>query len=66
LTCRSEDVDKELNAAKEIETSNVAATASAPVDVTMEEIEKDLMSDEFFKEYIKIKMEEMRKKTQHS
>lgn len=68
MTCRSEDVDKKLEkegVKKEVDGGGGAATGSAAASSTAgsaqseQDIENDLMQDEFFKEYIRKKFEEM-------
>ena len=56
MTCRSDDLDKELGAN---EKNNLPK--SKQQDQDMEEMEQDLIQDEFFQEYLKKKLEEMHK-----
>ena len=51
LTCRSDDIDKELG----------PSNKNLPKDQEMDDIEQEFIQDEFFKEYLKKKLEEMHK-----
>lgn len=55
MTCRSDDLDKEL-----VGTNSNKSTL--PKDQTMDEdIEQEFIHDEFFQEYLKKKLDEMHK-----
>lgn len=59
MTCRSSDLDKELE--KEgVSSNNTEASANNPQNLDDED---DIMHDEFFKEYIKKKYEEMQSRS---
>lgn len=55
MTCRSDDIKDELKAEQKPKKSND--------EMSMEELEKDLMQDEFFQEYLNKKIEEMKRRT---
>lgn len=62
MTCRSEDVDKNLE--KEgIKKDQVEAGAAGGPSGGDQDLENDLMQDDFFKEYIRKKFEEMQSRT---
>ena len=53
MTCRSDDLDKELGTKNNI---------ALPKEQTMDQdIEQELIQDEFFQEYLKKKLDEMQK-----
>jgi len=55
MTCRSDDLDKELGT-----TNN--SNKALPKEQTMDQdIEQELIQDEFFQEYLKKKLDEMQK-----
>jgi hypothetical protein len=53
MTCRSDDLDKELGT-----TNNKALPKEQTMD---QDIEQELIQDEFFQEYLKKKLDEMQK-----
>lgn len=65
MTCRSDDVDKNLEKEGLSKDGGAGAAASsgaaagAAAASTDQDLENDLMHDEFFKEYIRKKFEEM-------
>ena len=57
MTCRSDDLDKELGPTNGVDKS----LPKSKQDHDMEQIEQDFIQDEFFQEYLKKKLEEMHK-----
>jgi hypothetical protein len=54
LTCRSDDLDTNETAQK---------NGEKPREIDVDELEKELIDDEFFQDYLKKKIEEMNKKS---
>lgn len=61
MTCRSDDIDKKLES--ENLKKNEIAASNANAQENQDDLENDLLKDDFFKEYIRKKYEEMQSKT---